>query len=244
MVRASAGCRTAKVKVAEPGQTETDDLARVEAVRDALGGDGRVRVDANGGWDVDTAVRMVALLDRVGLVCRAAVPDRRRARRGTPAGRCADRGRRVDPPGRGPAARRQAGGGDIAVLKVQPLGGVAACLRVAEQIGLPVVVSSALESSVGIAVGSPWRLPCPSCPMPAASRRWRCSTATSPATRSLSSTVRLPCRAPSRTGRASSPQTKPRCAGGTRGCRLSAPSHEPRSTWSDIRHLQLHRRHP
>ena len=42
---------------------------------------------------------------------------------------------------------------DIAVLKVQPLGGVAACLRIAEQIGLPVVVSSALESSVGIAAG-------------------------------------------------------------------------------------------
>lgn len=39
------------------------------------------------------------------------------------------------------------------MLKVQPLGGVAACLRIAEDIGLPVVVSSALESSVGIAAG-------------------------------------------------------------------------------------------
>ncbi len=42
---------------------------------------------------------------------------------------------------------------DIAVLKVQPLGGVRACLRIAEDIGLPVVVSSALETSVGIAAG-------------------------------------------------------------------------------------------
>ena len=42
---------------------------------------------------------------------------------------------------------------DIAVLKVQPLGGVRACLRIAEEIGLPVVVSSALETSVGIAAG-------------------------------------------------------------------------------------------
>ncbi len=42
---------------------------------------------------------------------------------------------------------------DIAVLKVQPLGGVRACLRIAEDIGLPVVVSSAIESSVGIAAG-------------------------------------------------------------------------------------------
>ena len=42
---------------------------------------------------------------------------------------------------------------DIAVLKVQPLGGVAACLRMAERIGLPVVVSSALETSIGIRAG-------------------------------------------------------------------------------------------
>jgi O-succinylbenzoate synthase len=42
---------------------------------------------------------------------------------------------------------------DIAVLKVQPLGGVWACMRIAEQIRLPVVVSSALETSIGIAAG-------------------------------------------------------------------------------------------
>ena len=42
---------------------------------------------------------------------------------------------------------------DIAVLKVQPLGGVRACLRIAEDIGMPVVVSSAVESSIGIAAG-------------------------------------------------------------------------------------------
>jgi O-succinylbenzoate synthase len=93
------GCRTAKVKVAEPGQTLADDQARLEAVRDALGPTGAVRVDANGGWSVDDAV------------------------------------------------------GAIAVLDLQPLGGVRACLRIAEDIGLPVVVSSALESSVGIAAG-------------------------------------------------------------------------------------------
>jgi O-succinylbenzoate synthase len=42
---------------------------------------------------------------------------------------------------------------DIAVLKVAPLGGVHACLRIAEQIGLPVVVSSAVDSSIGLAAG-------------------------------------------------------------------------------------------
>ncbi len=42
---------------------------------------------------------------------------------------------------------------DIAVLKVQPLGGVEACLRIAGEIGIPVVVSSALETSIGLAAG-------------------------------------------------------------------------------------------
>ena len=48
---------------------------------------------------------------------------------------------------------RRAEAADVVVLKVQPLGGVRACLRLAEEVGLPVVVSSALESSVGIAAG-------------------------------------------------------------------------------------------
>jgi o-succinylbenzoate synthase len=154
IVQASAGCRTAKVKVAEPGQTQADDLARVEAVRDALGPTGRVRVDANGGWDVDTAVRMVRLLDRVGLEyveqpCRT-VEELAAVRRRVDVRVAADESiRRAEDPLR--VARLEAA--DVAVLKVQPLGGVAACLRIAEQIGLPVVVSSALESSVGIAAG-------------------------------------------------------------------------------------------
>jgi O-succinylbenzoate synthase len=42
---------------------------------------------------------------------------------------------------------------DIVVLKVQPIGGVRRCLEVAEACGLPVVVSSAVETSVGIAAG-------------------------------------------------------------------------------------------
>ena len=54
---AGSGCRTAKVKVAEPGQPESADLARVEAVRDALGPAGKIRVDANAAWDVDQAAR-------------------------------------------------------------------------------------------------------------------------------------------------------------------------------------------
>src|SRR4029078_3993996 len=52
-----------------------------------------------------------------------------------------------------PLAVARAQAADIVVLKVQPLGGGRACLALAEAIGLPVVVSSALETSVGLAAG-------------------------------------------------------------------------------------------
>jgi O-succinylbenzoate synthase len=155
----AAGCRTAKVKVAEPGQTLAEDLARVEAVRDALGPAGRVRVDANGGWTVDEAERAVRALARFGLEyveqpCRTvdelADLRRRLARSGTSVLVAADESiRRAEDPYR----VRDLEAADVAVLKVQPLGGVRACLEVAERIGLPVVVSSALETSVGIRAG-------------------------------------------------------------------------------------------
>jgi O-succinylbenzoate synthase len=153
IVRAG-GCGTAKVKVAEPGQAEAEDLARIEAVRDALGPGGRLRIDANGGWDVDTAVRMLKLLDRYELEyaeqpCRT-VEELAEVRRRQHVLVAADESiRRAEDPLR--VARLNAA--DIAVLKVQPLGGVRACLRIAEDIGLPIVVSSALETSVGIAAG-------------------------------------------------------------------------------------------
>ena len=155
IVRAG-GCRTAKVKVAEPGQTLADDEARLEAVRDALGPAGRVRVDANGAWDVDDAVTAIVALDRaaggleyVEQPC-AAVEDLAVVRRRVDVPIAADESiRRAADPYR----VRDLEAADIAVLKVQPLGGVRACLRIAEDIGLPVVVSSALETSVGIAAG-------------------------------------------------------------------------------------------
>jgi len=151
---AGSGCSTAKVKVAEAGQSEGDDVARVEAVRDALGPDGRVRVDANGAWDVDTAARMITRLDRFGLEyveqpC-ADLEQMAALRRRVDVPLAADESIRTaaDP-------LRVAGleAADLIVLKVQPLGGVWPALRVAELAGLPAVVSSALETSVGIAAG-------------------------------------------------------------------------------------------
>jgi O-succinylbenzoate synthase len=151
---AASGCRTAKVKVAEPGQAPADDVARVEAVRDALGPGGLIRVDANAAWDVDTAAARIAELDRVGLEyveqpC-ATLAELVQLRRRIDVRIAADEVvRRAADPLR--VDLREAC--DVVVLKVQPLGGVRAALRVAEAHGLPCVVSSALESSVGIAAG-------------------------------------------------------------------------------------------
>jgi O-succinylbenzoate synthase len=152
----ASGCRTAKVKVAEPGVDIGDDAERVAAVRDALGPDGRIRVDANGGWSVDEAVTGIAVLDRaaggleyVEQPCRT-VDEliQVRSRAGVPV--AADESIRLagDPL---EVARR--GAADIAVIKVPPLGGVRAALRIAAECGLPVVVSSAVDTSVGLAAG-------------------------------------------------------------------------------------------
>jgi O-succinylbenzoate synthase len=151
---AASGCRTAKVKVAERGQDEAEDLARVEAVRAALGPGGRIRVDANGAWDLDTAARMVRALDRFDLEYAeqpcATLEELARLRLRVDVPVAADESiRRAEDPLRVRAAEAA----DIAVIKVQPLGGVRAALRVAEACGLPVVVSSAVETSVGLAAG-------------------------------------------------------------------------------------------
>ena len=151
-----SGCSTAKVKVAERGQSLGDDIERVEAVRDALGPRGHLRVDANGGWSVDAAVSAIAALEiaahgleYVEQPC-ATVEDLAAVRRRVGVPIAADESiRHAADPLRVVAL----GAADVAVLKVQPLGGVHACLRIAEQIGLPVVVSSAVDTSIGLAAG-------------------------------------------------------------------------------------------
>jgi o-succinylbenzoate synthase len=154
IVRNSRGCRTAKVKVAEPGQTLADDVARVATVRDALGPDGGLRVDANGGWSVEQAVAALAELGQYDLEYAeqpaATVEELRDVRMKVDVPVAADESiRRAADPLR--VAELDAA--DVVVLKAQPLGGVRACLALAERIGRPVVVSSALESSIGLAAG-------------------------------------------------------------------------------------------
>ena len=162
---AGSDCRTAKVKVAQRGQQEADDIARVEAVRDALGPGGRIRVDANGGWDVGQARRMLRRLAPFGLEYAeqpcGTLDELAELRRSVDVPLAADESiRRAEDP----LKVRATGAADIVVLKVAPLGGVRAALRVAEACGLPVVVSSAVESSVGLAAGAALAAALPSLP--------------------------------------------------------------------------------
>jgi O-succinylbenzoate synthase len=150
----ASGCRTAKVKVAEPGQAEAQDIERVEAVREALGPGGAIRVDANGGWEVGQAARMLRRLAAFGLEYAeqpcATLDELAELRRLIDIPIAADESIRK---AEDPLRVRAADAADIVVLKVQPLGGVRPALRVAEACGLPVVVSSAVDTSVGLAAG-------------------------------------------------------------------------------------------
>ena len=164
------GCTTAKVKVAEAGQTLSHDLDRVAAVREALGTAGRIRVDANGGWTVGAAVEALAALAPYGLEyaeqpCATVeeLVDMRLAlaRSGVEVLVAADESVRK---AEDPLLVARAGAADVLVLKVAPLSGVRAALAVAEQCGLPVVVSSALDTAVGIRAGLALTAALPSLP--------------------------------------------------------------------------------
>ena len=143
------GARTAKVKVAESGQTLDDDVARVDAVRALVP---TVRVDANGAWTVDQAVAAAAALAPLEYLEQpcATVDELAELRRRVDVPVAADESIRK---AGDPLAVVRAGAADIAVLKVAPLGGISSMLQIAAQIDIPVVVSSALDSAVGIAVG-------------------------------------------------------------------------------------------
>jgi O-succinylbenzoate synthase len=151
------GCTTAKVKVAQPGQVLADDVARVAAVRDVLGPAGRIRVDANGAWTLPAAVEALTALAPYGLEYAeqpcATVPElaalRRELAGAVPVAADESVRKAADP-----ERVALAGAADLVVLKVAPMGGVRPAVRVAAACGLPVVVSSALDTSVGIAAGA------------------------------------------------------------------------------------------
>ena len=150
----ASGCATAKVKVADaPGSLDAD-VERVEAVRDALGPGGAVRVDANAAWEVDEAVTAIRALDKAARGLQyveqpcPSIAELAAVRRRVDVRIAADESiRRAEDPLKVAVAEAA----DVAVLKCAPLGGVRRALAVAEACGLPCVVSSALQTSVGLA---------------------------------------------------------------------------------------------
>jgi O-succinylbenzoate synthase len=151
------GCRTAKVKVAEPGQRLVDDVERVRAVREAMGPEGRIRIDANGAWNVDEAEHAIHALAEFDLEYAeqpcASVDELAELRRrvkymGIPIAADESVRKAADP-----LAVARAGAADLLVIKAQPLGGVRRALDIVAEAGLPAVVSSALDTSIGLAMG-------------------------------------------------------------------------------------------
>jgi o-succinylbenzoate synthase len=152
------GCRTAKVKVAERGQSLADDVERVRAVRAEMGPEGRIRVDANAGWNVDEAERAIHALAEYDLeyveqpcATVAELADVRRRVKYAGILIAADESVRK---AEDPIAVARAKAADVLIVKAQPLGGIRRALDVVAQAGLPAVVSSALDSAIGIGMGA------------------------------------------------------------------------------------------
>lgn len=146
-----SGATTAKVKIGDHDDSEEDDLERVRAVREVLGPDGWLRVDVNASWDLETAVRRLERLAEFDLqyveqpVATLAEMKALRERVSIPL--AADELVRQSPH---PLRVIEEGAADVLILKVQPMGGVNRVLDLANRSTIPVVISSALETSVGM----------------------------------------------------------------------------------------------
>jgi len=139
------------VKVKVRSERDIDVVARV---RDAVGRAPAVRVDANGAWDVDTAVAMIDRLAVYDLELVeqpvATIDDLARVRRRVAIPVAADECiRSIDDARR----LRALDAADAIVVKQQPLGGVRAAMAIVEAAGVPAIVSSMMETSVGLAAG-------------------------------------------------------------------------------------------
>jgi len=142
----ASGCRTIKIKVGD-----ADGTARVRAVREALP-DARIRLDANGAWDVETArteITAFAAFD-IELIEDpvATMEDLAVLRRSSVIQIAAEACVRTVEDAR---RLRSLDAADVFVVKPQRIGGVRAALAAAEASGLPTIPSSALETSVGLA---------------------------------------------------------------------------------------------
>lgn len=150
---------TVKIKVAEAGQGINEDLARIATVR-GLYPDAKIRLDANGGFNVATALDLANQLVKlevpleyfeqpVATIAEMAEFKLQLNRIGIKI--AADESvRKVSDP----LAVAQANAADILVLKVAPLGGINRAIEIAREAELPVVISSAIDSSVGLSMGA------------------------------------------------------------------------------------------
>jgi O-succinylbenzoate synthase len=142
------GVKSFKIKV---GENTEQDLARINRVR-ALRPDSAIRVDVNGAWTVDQAVSFVKLAGEIEYIEQpcASVEELRELKKRVDVKIAGDEVIRkaVDP-----FALDLSGAVDILMLKVQPLGGIQRTHDLIDHHKLPVVVSSALESAIGINYG-------------------------------------------------------------------------------------------
>ena len=147
-----------KIKVAEKGQTLEDDIRRLNTVLD-LYPDTRIRLDANGAFDIETALKLSEYLLRNNINLEyleqpvktiAEMAELKLKLQGSIKIAADESVRKVSDP----LAVAQANAADILVLKAAPLGGITNAIAIAKEAGLPVVVSSALETSIGLSMGA------------------------------------------------------------------------------------------
>jgi O-succinylbenzoate synthase len=151
--------KTVKIKVAEAGQDIHQDLARITQVME-LYPHAKIRLDANGGFEVEEALELAKELVKQSVPLEyleqpvnsiAEMAELRLMLSDLGVKIAADESvRKVSDP----LAVAQAGAADVLILKAAPLGGITAALQIASEAGLPVVISSALESSVGLSMGA------------------------------------------------------------------------------------------
>ena len=149
---------TVKIKVAEAGQDLSEDLARILEVH-SLYPEAKIRLDANGGFDIAQAMQLLEKLSFEGVelqyfeqpvasIAELAEIKLEISKRGLTTPIAADESVRKSSD---PLAVELAGAADILVLKSAPLGGIASALEIAASSKLPVVSSSAMQSSIGLA---------------------------------------------------------------------------------------------
>ena len=148
IVNTFPGVKTFKVKI---GTDVSEDLHRLDVVR-TLRPDAIIRLDVNGLWSVDDAetfLNSVMDIEYVEQPC-ATIEELRELKKRVDVKIVGDEVLRK---AKDPFAIDLSGAVDYLMLKVQPLGGIKRAHQLAEHHKMPVIVSSALESAVGINYG-------------------------------------------------------------------------------------------